>query len=81
MFSPFLIEECDGGLFSVDRAEAARDRLIPAAMIAPPTRTFLRDISLLSIVIWSGNLPAFDVSHLGKVCFYLKKMCEWRRSY
>jgi hypothetical protein len=53
MLSPFLMAECDWGLLSVDRAEAARDRLIPAAMIAPPTRTFLRDISLLSIVIGS----------------------------
>jgi hypothetical protein len=67
MLSPFLIAECDWGVLSVDRAEAARDRLIPAAMIAPPTRSFLRDISLLSIVIGPKISTPAMWSHRGSV--------------
>ena len=67
MLSTFLIAECNWGLLSVDRAEAAWDRPIPAAIIAPPTRTFLRDISLLSIVIGSKFSPP-SMCHIWVSC-------------
>ena len=50
MLSPFVFAECDRESISIERAEAARGRLIPAAMIAPPKRTRLRDISVISFV-------------------------------
>ena len=44
MLSPFVISESDEN----DRADAARGRLILAAMIAPPIRTRRRDVSSIS---------------------------------
>jgi len=51
MISPLVFAECELGLPSINRAEAARGRLIPVAIIAPPIRALRRDISVLLFVV------------------------------
>jgi len=72
--------ECDWGPVWIDKAEAARGKLIPAAINAPPIRTCRREISGLSLVVGWG-IRTFSMSRIRVRLLRWTRFHQWAGSH